>query len=103
MPPTSSRSSRITLVIAYLSLVLGELVPKRIALQRAERFALAVAPTVDRFSKLMTPVIWLLSKSTNVVRAAARRRPAAAGGDHLRRAARAWSRRTPTSAARSAS
>jgi putative hemolysin len=57
----------ITLVIAYLSIVLGELVAKRIALQRAERVALAVAPTIDRFSKLMTPVIWLLSRSTNAV------------------------------------
>jgi putative hemolysin len=57
----------ITLVIAYLSIVLSELVAKRIALQRAERVALAVAPAIDRFSKLMTPVIWLLSASTNLV------------------------------------
>jgi putative hemolysin len=56
-----------TLVIAYLSLVLGELVPKRLALQRAEGFSMAVAPTLERFAVLMRPVIWLLSASTNAV------------------------------------
>lgn len=57
----------LTLVIAYLSLVLGELVPKRIALQRSARVALAVAPPLDRFATLMRPVIWLLSASTNLL------------------------------------
>lgn len=57
----------LTLVIAYLSLVLGELVPKRLAIQRNAGFAYAVAPVVDGFAKLMRPVIWLLSVSTNAV------------------------------------
>jgi putative hemolysin len=57
----------ITLAISYASLVIGELVPKRLALQRAEFFSLLVAPTVDRVAKLARPVIWLLSVSTNVV------------------------------------
>ncbi len=57
----------ITLVISYLSLVLGELAPKRIALQRAESVALAVAPMLDRFASAMSPVIWLLSHSTDLV------------------------------------
>ena len=56
-----------TLAIAYLSLVFGELVPKRFALQRSAPFALAVAPPLGRFSTLMRPVIWLLSVSTNTV------------------------------------
>ncbi|WP_139200639.1 CNNM domain-containing protein, partial [Curtobacterium sp. MMLR14_010] len=56
-----------TLVIAYLSLVFGELVPKRLALQRAEGFSMAVAPTLERFAVLMRPVIWLLSASTDAV------------------------------------
>ncbi|MFC4782973.1 hemolysin family protein [Nocardioides sp. MAHUQ-72] len=56
-----------TLVIAYLSLVLGELVPKRLALQRSAGLSLAVAPPLDRFATLMRPVIALLSASTNVV------------------------------------
>ncbi|MFC8193084.1 hemolysin family protein [Cellulomonas sp. NPDC057328] len=57
----------LTLVIAYLSLVLGELVPKRIAMQKSQRVALTVAPPLDRFAILMTPVIWLLSASTDAV------------------------------------
>lgn len=57
----------VTLAISYLSLVLGELVPKRLGLQRAEAFALALGPLVDRIARLSRPVIWLLSKSTNVV------------------------------------
>ncbi len=56
-----------TLIIAYLSLVLGELVPKRLALQKSAGLAQAVTPTLDRFANLMRPVIWLLSLSTNAL------------------------------------
>lgn len=56
-----------TLFIAYLSLVLGELVPKRFALQRSAGFALVVAPPLARFATMVRPVIWLLSVSTNGV------------------------------------
>ncbi|WP_030451384.1 hemolysin family protein [Herbidospora cretacea] len=57
----------VTLAISYVSLVLGELVPKRLALQRAEGLALLVAPFVDRIAALSRPVIWALSKSTDGV------------------------------------
>jgi putative hemolysin len=57
----------VTLAIAYVTLVVGELAPKRIALQRAEATAGAVAPTLERFASLMRPVIWLLSISTDMV------------------------------------
>jgi putative hemolysin len=57
----------VTLVIAYVTLVIGELAPKRIALQRAEGTAGAIAPTLERFAGLMRPVIWALSVSTDVV------------------------------------
>jgi putative hemolysin len=57
----------LTLFIAYLSLVLGELVPKRLALQKAAGISLAVAPVLDRFASVMRPVIWLLSVSTDAV------------------------------------
>jgi magnesium and cobalt exporter, CNNM family len=57
----------ITLLISYLSLVLGELAPKRLALQRAETISLAVGPSVDRLARFSRPVIWLLSISTNLV------------------------------------
>lgn len=57
----------VTVAISYLSLVFGELVPKRLALQRSEAFALALGPMIDRISQISRPVIWLLSKSTNAV------------------------------------
>src|SRR3954469_647722 len=57
----------ITLVISYVAIVVGELVPKRLALQRAERTALLFAPMVDRFARIARPVIWFLSKSTDVL------------------------------------
>jgi putative hemolysin len=56
-----------TLMIAYLSLVLGELVPKRLALQRSAGVSLALAPPLLVFSTVVRPVIWLLSVSTNAV------------------------------------
>jgi putative hemolysin len=57
----------ITIVIAYFSLVFGELVPKRLALFRTEPIALASAGIIDWLAKLFRPVIWLLSKSTDFV------------------------------------
>ncbi|KQO03236.1 hypothetical protein ASF21_02675 [Arthrobacter sp. Leaf234] len=57
----------LTLVVAYLSLVLGELAPKRLAIQRNAQFAYAVAPVLNNFARVMRPVIWLLSVSTNAV------------------------------------
>lgn len=57
----------LTLIIAYLSLVLGELVPKRLAIQRNAQFAYAVAPALNGFATVMRPAIWLLSVSTNAL------------------------------------
>ncbi|MHA7220141.1 hemolysin family protein [Arthrobacter sp. MDT1-48-3] len=57
----------LTLIVAYLSLVLGELAPKRLAIQRNVQFAYAVAPVLNGFAVLMRPVIWLLSVSTKAV------------------------------------
>ncbi|OLT20150.1 hypothetical protein BJF81_05335 [Ornithinimicrobium sp. CNJ-824] len=56
-----------TLLIAYLSLVLGELVPKRLAMQRSAGFTRVLAPPLGVFARLLRPVIWLLSVSTNLV------------------------------------
>ncbi|MPV36648.1 hemolysin family protein [Georgenia subflava] len=56
-----------TVVISYLSLVFGELVPKRLAMQSAEKFALLVATPLDWVATVMRPVIWLLGASTNLV------------------------------------
>ena len=57
----------VTVVISYFSLVLGELAPKRLALQRPEPIALATAPVLDRISVLARPIVWLLSRSVDVV------------------------------------
>jgi len=57
----------VTIVIAYISLVLGELVPKRLALFRTETIALWSAPVVDVIANVFRPIIWLLSKSTDFV------------------------------------
>jgi putative hemolysin len=57
----------VTLGISFLSLVFGELAPKRIALQRNERVSLAAAPVLDRIATIATPLVWLLSKSVNFV------------------------------------
>jgi putative hemolysin len=57
----------ITLTIAFVSLVLGELVPKRIALQRSVGVSMVVAPSLDRFATLVRPVLWLMSKATDII------------------------------------
>ena len=57
----------VTLVIAYFSLVFGELVPKRVALFRAEEIALATAGIINVVANIFRPLIWLLSRSTDIV------------------------------------
>jgi putative hemolysin len=57
----------VTVAVSYVSLVLGELVPKRLAMQRPESVALFVAPVLDWVARLFRPVIWLLTVSTNAV------------------------------------
>ena len=57
----------VTICITFFSLILGELAPKRIALQRAPTVALLSAPLLDRISVLARPVVWLLTKCTNLV------------------------------------
>jgi putative hemolysin len=57
----------VTVAISYFTLVLGELAPKRLALQRPEQAAMLAAPTLDRISVLARPLVWLLSRSINLV------------------------------------
>ena len=57
----------ITVILAFFSLVFGELVPKRIALQNAEKFALFSVGTINFVYKIMSPFVYLLSLSTNVI------------------------------------
>lgn len=57
----------IVLVVTYLTIVFGELVPKRLGLGMAERMAKLVARPMKLLSSLMSPVVWLLSKSTSFI------------------------------------
>jgi putative hemolysin len=57
----------VTLIISFFTLILGELAPKRIALQRSERVSLFAAPVVDRLATFARPLVWLLSRFTNLV------------------------------------
>jgi putative hemolysin len=54
-------------LVSFLSLVLGELVPKSIALHASERYALLVARPLLALSSLARPVVWLLTQASNVV------------------------------------
>lgn len=57
----------VVIVIAYLSVVLGELVPKSLALRSAERYALLAARPLLTISRVARPVVWFLSASSNAV------------------------------------
>ncbi|MEU4689035.1 hemolysin family protein [Actinoplanes sp. NPDC023714] len=57
----------VTIVLTFFTLVVGELAPKRIAMQRAEGWAMLVARPLDVLATLSRPVIWLLGKTTDMV------------------------------------
>ena len=57
----------ITLILSYFTLVLGELVPKRVAMKRSEKVARAASGVIHFLSVVMKPIVWLLSVSTNGV------------------------------------
>ena len=57
----------VTVLLAYVTLVLGELAPKRLALQRAEGWGLAAARPLAGLAALARPAVWVLSHSTNAV------------------------------------
>src|SRR4051812_29741593 len=57
----------VTIAVSYLSLVLGELTPKRLALQRAEGLAMLVARPLNGLATLTRPIVWVLSQSTNAL------------------------------------
>ncbi len=55
----------IIIIVTYLSIVIGELVPKRIGLGAAEKVAKTMAGPMAFISRLATPIVWILSKSTS--------------------------------------
>jgi magnesium and cobalt exporter, CNNM family len=57
----------VVIAITYLSLIIGELVPKQLALRAPERVATVVAPVIDLLSRISTPAVWLLDASSRLV------------------------------------
>ncbi len=57
----------ITLLLSYVTLIFGELVPKRVAMRKSESLALGMAGTLRAVGILFAPLVWLLTKSTNGV------------------------------------
>lgn len=57
----------VTIIITFVTLVVGELAPKRLALQRSEAVAKIAAGPLERIATIARPVIWVLSLSTNVI------------------------------------
>lgn len=57
----------VTILVSFFSLVLGELAPKRMAMQKAESFSFAVVGVLCVIAKFTRPVVWLLSFSTNLI------------------------------------
>ena len=57
----------VVVLVSFLSLVLGELVPKSLALRRGERYALLMAKPIAALSRIAKPIVWLLTASSNLV------------------------------------
>jgi magnesium and cobalt exporter, CNNM family len=66
-------------ILTYLSVVLGELVPKAVALQQAERLAVVLSIPLDWLARITHPVVWVLQVSANLVLRGLRVKPAPAG------------------------
>ncbi|MDR0668937.1 MAG: hemolysin family protein [Treponema sp.] len=57
----------ITVILSFFTLVLGELVPKRIAMKKADTLALAMSGLILAISRAFAPLVWLLTRSTNSI------------------------------------
>ncbi|MEG0306086.1 MAG: hemolysin family protein [Oscillospiraceae bacterium] len=57
----------ITLVLSYFTLIFGELVPKRVAMHKAEALALGMSALITGIAKLFAPIVWFLTISTNAI------------------------------------
>ena len=57
----------ITIILSYFTLIFGELVPKRVAMKKAEALALGMSGLITFISKLFAPIVWLLTISTNAL------------------------------------
>ncbi|NCY01803.1 MAG: HlyC/CorC family transporter [Planctomycetia bacterium] len=72
-PPTLAAVARpialtvFVVLLSFVTLLFGELVPKRLALRRAEDFARVAAPVMKLFARCTRPLVWLLGASTSAV------------------------------------
>lgn len=57
----------VTIVLAAINIVVGELAPKRLAMQYSLRWALLVAVPLDRLASMSKPMVWLLGKATDIL------------------------------------
>ena len=57
----------ITIILSYVQLVIGELVPKRLGMKKADSLAFPISGTILFISKVFSPLVWLLTKSTNAL------------------------------------
>ncbi len=57
----------ITIILSYFTLIFGELVPKRVAMHKAEPLALGISALISGIAKLFSPIVWFLTVSTNGV------------------------------------
>ena len=57
----------ITLILSYVTLILGELVPKRVAMRYAEKIGLSMSALIYIIAKMFAPLVWFLTFSTNTV------------------------------------
>lgn len=57
----------ITIILSYFTLIFGELVPKRVAMRKAEALALGMSALISGIAKLFAPVVWFLTISTNTI------------------------------------
>ena len=57
----------ITIVLSYLTLIFGELVPKRLAMKKSEKIALGLSGTINFIAVIFKPLVWLLTASTNCI------------------------------------
>lgn len=57
----------ITIVLSYFTLIFGELVPKRVAMKKAEKLSFALSTLLSGIAKLFAPVVWFLTISTNSI------------------------------------
>ncbi len=70
------------LIMTYLHVVVGEVVPKNLAIERADRLAIAVSPALQIFYRILNPFVWVIERSSALVTAGFTTRGSHRGGGH---------------------